>query len=369
MKAQLKAYFLYGDHVTTALLLAFLVAGALMVNSATFGTKFVALAPRQMAWCFVAAGVYLLATLIPYDIWLEYSYVLYGFCLLLLLGVLIFGHAVAGSRSWIVLGPVGFQPSELAKVAAALAGAGYIRDLSHKVIGVKEFFVLSGIIGLPAFLTLVEPDFGTSTTFLPMILAAFYLSRLELSQILKWAGAAAVALALLLVLGWFTFFKPYQKERILTFVNPSTETRGAGYQVHQARIAVGSGETTGKGLYSGTQNRLNFLPAPHTDFIFGVICEETGFLGSMLMLGLFLALLSRFLSTILMARDVEGRYLVLCAFAILLYHLTINVGMVLGLVPTVGIPLPFLSYGGSSLIGLTLLVGLAANVRGHRFVQ
>ncbi len=129
------------------------------------------------------------------------------------------------------------------------------------------------------------------------------------------------------------------------------------------------GRSTGKGLYSGTQNRLNFLPAPHTDFIFGVICEETGFLGSMALLGLFLALLSRMLSTILLARDLEGRYLVLCAFAVLGYHLTINMGMVIGLVPTIGIPLPFLSYGGSSLIGITLFVGLAANVRGHRFVQ
>jgi rod shape determining protein RodA len=369
VRQALKGYLTYGDHLTSLLFLALLVAGSIMVHSATTGTKFTSLAPRQTAWCFVAAAVYLLATLIPYDIWIEYSYILYGLCVVVLVAVMLFGHAVAGSRSWLILGPVGFQPSEFAKVAAALAGAGYLKDLSQKVIGLREFGVLCAIIGLPMVLTLVEPDFGTATTFLPMVLAAFFLSRLSLGQILKWAGVAIVAGAVLFVIGWFTFFKPYQKERILTFVNPGTNLRGAGYQVHQARIAVGSGEVTGKGLNSGTQNRLNFLPAPHTDFVFGVIAEETGFVGSMALLAVFLALLARFAGTILLARDLEGRFLVCCAFAVIMYHLVINVGMVIGLVPTTGIPLPFISYGGSSLIGLTLFVGLAANVRAHRFVR
>lgn len=368
MKDAFKGFWAYGDHLTTFLFFGLLVAGAVMVRSATFGTKFAGLASRQTTWCFVAAVVYLVATLVPYDIWLEYSYVLYGLCVVVLLAVMIFGHSVAGSRSWLILGPVGFQPSEIAKVAAALAGAGYIKDLSHKIIGLKEFAILVGITALPMLLTLLQPDFGTATTFLPIILVAFFLSRLSLGHILKWAGIALAGVIALSVLGWFTFFKPYQKERISTFVNPSAHIRGAGYQVHQARIAVGSGELTGKGLYSGTQNRLNFLPAPHTDFVFGVISEETGFLGAVSLLVVFLALLSRFLSTLLLARDLEGRYLVCCAFSVILYHVFINVGMVIGLVPTTGIPLPFLSYGGSSLMGLTLFVGLAANVRTHRFV-
>jgi len=369
MKDALKAFWADGDHLTTLLLLGLLVAGSVMVRSATFGTKFAGLAPRQTAWCFVAVAVYFVAVLVPYDIWLEYSYILYGLCVVVLLAVMILGHSVAGSRSWLILGPVGFQPSELAKFASALAGAGYIKDLSHKVIGFREFSILSAIVALPMVLTLLQPDFGTATTFLPIILAAFYLSRMTLGQILKWAAMALVGLVVLFVLGWFTFFKPYQKERIVTFLNPSTNIRGAGYQVHQARIAVGSGELTGKGLYSGTQNRLSFLPAPHTDFVFGVVSEETGFLGAISLLLVFLALLSRFLSTLLLARDLEGRYLVCCAFSVVLYHLFINVGMVLGLVPTTGIPLPFISYGGSSLIGLTLFVGMAANVRAHRFVR
>lgn len=368
MKEAIKGFMAYGDHLTTFLFFGLLVAGAVMVRSATFGTRFEGLASRQAAWCIVAAAVYLVAVLVPYDIWLEYSYIFYGLCVVVLLGVMIFGHSVAGSRSWLILGPVGFQPSELAKAAAALAGAGYLKDLSNKTIGAREFSVLAAIVALPMMLTLLQPDFGTATTFLPLILVAFLLSQLSLGQILKWSGIALVGLLALSVMGWFTFFKPYQKERILTYVNPSAHTRGAGYQVHQARIAVGSGELTGKGLYSGTQNRLNFLPAPHTDFVFGVISEETGFLGAISLLVVYLALLSRLLSTLLLARDQEGRFLVCCAFSVILYHIFINVGMVIGLVPTTGIPLPFLSYGGSSLMGLTLLVGFAANVRTHRFV-
>jgi len=369
MKRSLHNALLYGDHLTGIVFGALVLAGLIMVRSAIFGTKFVGLGQRQAAWDLMALAAFLLAALIPYEIWIEYSYVLYGILILLLLAVLVMGHTVAGSKSWLRLGPMGFQPSEIAKVMAALAGAGYIKDLSHKEIAFKQALVLCGIIALPFLLTLVQPDFGTATTFLPLFAAAFFLSRLSLPQILKWTAFAFVGLFLAFALGWFTFFKPYQKERIITFLNPTSDVRGAGYQVHQARIAVGSGELTGKGLYSGTQNRMNFLPAPHTDFIFGVVSEETGFLGSLIVLGLFLALLLRFLGTLLVARDLEGRYIVLCAFAVILYHVIVNVGMVLGLMPTTGIPLPFISYGGSSLIGLSLFVGLCVNVRTRRFVQ
>jgi rod shape determining protein RodA len=369
MKERLQLFLAHGDHLTTAIFLALVLLGGVMVRSATFGTRFAPLASRQMLYDVLAVAVFFLAAWIPYEIWIEYSYLVYGACVALLLAVFPLGHSVAGSRSWIYLGPVGFQPSEFAKVGAALACAGYIKDLSHREIGPREFLVLSGIIGAPFLLTLVQPDFGTATTFLPLVIAVFFLSRMRLRQILKLAGAGVLLMLVLFSVGWFTFLKPYQKERLMTFVKPATDPKGAGYQVHQARIAVGSGEVTGKGLFSGTQNRLNFLPAPHTDFIFGVVSEELGFLGSITVVGLFLALLSRFLSTLSTARDAEGRFLVLGAFFVFLYHLTINVGMVIGLVPTAGIPLPFLSYGGSFLLGSSLLCGLAANVRARRYAQ
>jgi len=369
MRNALRNFLLYGDHLAILLYLGLLVTGNIMIRSATFGTKYAPLASRQMIWTGLAVGLFFLAVLIPYEIWLEYSYFIYIASIASLLAVLVIGHAVAGSRSWLYIGPLGFQPSEFAKVAAARASAAYIKGLPDKNVGVREMLVLAAIIGLPAALTFLQPDFGTATTFLPLGAAAFYFSKMPLTRILKWMGAGTVLLLVLFAIGWFTFFKPYQKERVLTFLNPSLDPRGAGYQVNQARIAVGSGELTGEGLYSGTQNRLNFLPAPHTDFIFGVVAEETGFLGSVAVLLAFFGLLSRFVVTIRDARDAEGRFLVLAALAVILYHVIINVGMVIGLLPTTGIPLPFLSYGGSFLMSMSLFVGLAVNVRTRRFAQ
>jgi rod shape determining protein RodA len=369
MKKTLRETVSYGDFVTAALYLALLIFGALMVRSATFGTRFAYLGNRQMFWAVLAFGAFSLAFLIPYEIWVEYSYLLYGLCVAVLLSMPLLGHYVGGHKSWLYIGPIGFEPSEFAKVAAALAGAAFIKELVGRAMGWREIGILSAIIGLPMLLTLLQPDFGTATTFFPLLAVALYLSFLPLTQIVKWCALGILALMLLLALGWFTFLKPYQKDRIITFIHPTANTRGAGYQVNQARIAVGSGELLGKGLYSGTQNRLNFLPAPHTDFIFGVVAEETGFLGSLALLGLYLSLLLRFLSTASAARDSEGRFIVLCAFAVILYHVLINIGMVIGLVPTTGIPLPFLSYGGSFLGSMSLFVGLAANVRSRRYAQ
>lgn len=367
MREALARSFL-GDRVTTTVFLLLLAFGTLMVRSATFGTRYAAMGDRQVLYAGIALVVFALAALIPYSIWFEYGYLLYAGSVLALLVVLVAGRTIAGSRSWLYLGPIGFQPSELAKAAAALACATVIRDLPDKGLEGRQVALLWGIVGLPMVLTLIQPDFGTATTFLPMAAAVIYFARFPLARILKWGGLAFLGILLLFALGWFTFLKPYQKDRILTFLDPAHDPRGAGYQVAQARIAVGSGELWGKGLYSGTQNRMNFLPAPHTDFIFGVVGEETGFLGSMAVLGAFFLLLGRFLSTLRVARDAEGRFLVLAVFALLLYHLLVNVGMVLGLLPTTGIPLPFLSYGGTFLVSTSFLVGLAGNVRSRRYL-
>jgi rod shape determining protein RodA len=369
VRERLQNFLTYGDLLGTSLFLGLLIFGAVIVQSATLGMYFNT--SYHMMLVAFALIAFILAVFVPYEIWIEYSFLLYGLCLLALLLVFIphVGKVVAGSRSWIYLGPVGFQPSEFAKVATVLTCAAYVKDLSGKDLGYKEMSIIAALVGVPVMLTFIEPDFGTATTFLPILAAGIYFSRMSLAQTLKWAGIALVAAFLLFALGWFTFFKPYQKDRVLTYLNPAADPRGAGYQVNQARIAVGSGEVVGKGLYSGTQNRLNFLPAPHTDFIFGVVAEETGFLGSTAVLVGFFALLWRLLGTIKVARDPEGRFLVMCAFAVLLYHVTINVGMVLGLLPTTGVPLPFLSYGGSFLVSMSLLVGLCVNVRTRRFLQ
>ncbi len=347
--------------------LALITYGVVMVQSATHGTRLAALGDRQLLYGSLAAVVLLAALAVSYEVWIDYSAFLYGLVVLTLLAMPLIGHSVAGSRSWLSLGPAGLQPSEMAKVFAALACAGYIKDMAARSLERRDVAILFAIAALPMALTAAQPDFGTATTFLPLFGAILYLSGAPLGRIVKWAGLAAVGVAVLFALGWFTFFKPYQKDRILTFLDPSIDPKGAGYQVVQARIAVGSGQVTGKGLRSGTQNRLNFLPAPHTDFIFGVVAEETGFLGSALLLSLYLGLLLRLAGTLELAKDPEGRFLVAAAFFTLLYHILINVGMVIGLLPTTGIPLPFLSYGGSALLAMTLFAALGINVRMRRF--
>lgn len=349
------------------LVLVFLVLGGVLVDSATFGTKLAPYAAKEWIYIAVSAVVFFLSLYIPYTVWIEYGYVLYGLSLIILLVLPLIGKTVAGSRSWFSFGPLGFQPSEIAKVFTVLALASYIRDEDTHEFTFKDFAVLFGLALLPFFLTIIQPDFGTAVTFLPILLAVVFFSQLRLKELLKWGTIAAIVLAGMFGLSWVTFFKPYQKERVMTFFNPSRDPQGAGYQVNQAKIAVGSGKLTGKGLHAGTQNRLNFLPAPHTDFIFAVAAEELGFIGTSVILVLFLLLLMKFLDTVQNAPSREGSFVALAAFFIFLLHLIVNIGMVVGLFPTMGIPLPFLSYGGSFLISVTLLTGIVLNVRANRY--
>lgn len=346
-----------------------LVASVLVVRSATLGTKFEGQGERQLLYVIAAFVVLALATLIPYEIWLEYAYLFYGAVVLALIILPLLGHAVAGSRSWLDLGPIRIQPSEVAKVFAAMAMAAWIRELEARKMEPRDMGVLLVLAAVPLGLTALQPDFGTATTFLPLFGAVIFLSPLPLGKLFKWGMTAGLAVALLFALGWFTFFKPYQKERVLNFLDPGRDPRGSGYQVMQSRIAVGSGQLTGKGLGSGTQNRLNFLPAPHTDFVFGVAAEETGLVGSLSILLVFLGLLLRLAGTVELAKDSAGAFLATSGCFVLLYHLLINVGMVLGLLPATGVPLPFLSHGGSALLSMTLLAGLGLNVRARRFIH
>lgn len=354
------------DLTTVLTAVTLMLLGAVFVSSATFTTHH-PLGTRQILWDLVALGALAVGMLVPYSVWIDYGYIAYGILLAFLIYLPIFGTATAGAKSWLKFGVISFQPSELMKVATILACAAYIKSRPENRVGLKELMVLWAMVGVPLLLTLRQPDFGTATTFLPIAATCFFLSSFPLGKILKWSLLGMAGLGVLLFVAWLTVFKPYQKERVRTFLDPAHDPHGAGYQVNQAKIAVGSGQIWGKGLRSGTQNRLSFLPKPHTDFIFGVVAEETGFAGCAFVLGLFFILLNRFLETARLARDAEGRFLALAAFAAILYHLLINVGMVVGILPTTGIPLPFLSYGGSSLLSMGWLTGLVANVRIRRF--
>ena len=318
----------------------------------------------QLAWLGIAALAAVVVIAVDYHVWAEFSLSLHGVAVALLIAVLLFGKEVGGNRSWLAVGPVTFQPSEFAKWTTCLAIAAFLAKRVHDRIRFVQALQLGAIIGVPMLLIAKQPDFGTALTFVPIALAAVLLGGLRWRVV----ALAICVVALLTPVGW-RHLKPYQKERILTVVDPGRDPSGIGYQVRQSKIAVGSGRLTGKGLFKGTQTRLNFLPAQHTDFVLAVIAEELGFIGAAGVLALFYYLLYRGLLAARSSQDRLGTYLSLLAVSWLTGQAAINIGMVLGLMPTIGVPLPFLSYGGTALISVMCGIGLIANVRGRRFVN
>ncbi len=355
------------DYGGLVLVLILLAIGGIAVNSATAGTRLENYSLREWIYISVAILALCAALYIPYTVWIEYGYILYALIIITLILLPIFGKSVSGSKSWLGFGMFSFQPSELAKPFTILALCSYIRDEDTNRFTLRDFAILFAIIFVPFILTLLQPDFGTAVTFLALAPAVLVFSDLKLKEILKIFAVGFAVFAILFGLAWVSFFKPYQKERVLTFLNPSRDPQKAGYQVNQAKIAVGSGKFYGKGLHSGTQNRLNFLPAPHTDFIFAVIGEELGFAGTSFVILLFLLLLNKFLIISENAKTREGSFLCIAVFFIFLLHIIVNIGMVLGLFPIMGIPLPFLSFGGSFLVATALLSGLALNVGSYQY--
>jgi rod shape determining protein RodA len=284
----------------------------------------------------------------------------YGLGIVLLL--LVFsplGTEIGGNRAWLRLGSFSLQPSEPMKVATVLmlAVAAGKRDQKLRL---GDMAAQIAVVALPVGI-LVFQDQGTALTFLPLLAASIFVSGLRW----RWIVAASIALALLAPVGW-NALKPYQQERIRVVFNPDLDPSGHGYHAIQSRITVGSGGFFGRGYKDGPQNRLGFLPERYTDFIFAIIAEEWGFVGAAAVLGLYLLLLRRLCDAAILAKDRLGSILCIGAMTFLGVHLVVNVGMVLGLLPTIGIPLPLLSYGGSSLLAFFVLIGFGANVRMRR---
>src|SRR5436305_275731 len=229
-------------------------------------------------------------------------------------------------------------------------------------LNLRSFFQVMAIIGAPIALILLQPDLGTAASFFPLVAVAMFFGGI------RWRGWVAMVLIFLLVCGLaWGVLKPYQKERILTFLDPNRDPLGKGYQVTQAKIAIGSGGIHGKGFRNGTQGKLGFIPARHTDFIFAVLGEEWGFIGVMIVLGLYLFLVVQALTFAKHARDRGGTFLVICLVAFFIFHIMINVSMQIGLLPTTGIPLPLMSYGGSSVMMFLIAIGLMANIDMRRY--
>jgi rod shape determining protein RodA len=338
----------------------------LTISSATFqNPDLEGLAGRQAFWILAGLLALLVMLAIDYHTLAEFTPFIYAAALAALIYLLFFGRVIAGTRGWLELGPMNLQPSEFVKVALILAVGTYAAATGGHKLGWKSLANLSLLGGAPLVLILKQPDFGTAATLLPVVLVTVFVAGIQLRVLV----ILAVILALALPVAWFTVFKDYQKERILTFVNPERDPSGAGYQVRQSKIAVGSGGLTGHGLYKGTQSKLQFLPAQQTDFIFAVVAEELGFLGAGALVGLYLFMTMRCLAAARLARDKLGRYLALGVGTAFGCQSLANLGMMVGLVPIVGIPLPLMSYGGSSMVATLMGFGLVLNVNMRRFVN
>ncbi len=353
------------DWVLLASSVLLTLVGTAMIYSATLHSgKLSDHYLRQLA--FVAAGTIALAVtaLVDYRRLADRAVLLYALSFLALLFVLQFGPLQAGTHRWIRIAGFQLQPSEFVKLAAAIFVAKIFSEYRQETLGLWDIALPSGAVALLALLIAREPDLGTAACLVPMLFAVAFLAGLRMRAV----AALAAALLMVAALAW-PFLHDYQKTRIYTFLDPSLDPRGAGYQKIQSQIAVGSGGLVGKGFTHGSQAQLGYLPARHTDFVFSVLAEERGFIGVVVVLGLYLLVLWRMLETARLARDRLGAFLVAGVAGSFGFQVVYNIAMVAGLVPVKGLPLPLMSYGGSSVLSSLMGVGLVLSVRMRRFAN
>ena len=349
-------------------ILALAGIGLLMIYSTTYNIA--AGQPGREFWTQLQALVLALILMaicmsIDYRSLTQRSLFIYGGVILLLIAVFFVGVVRGGSRRWIPLGFFNLQPSEFGRVAIALVLAMYFGENKRGARMSSDLLVGAAFTLVPFLLIARQPDLGTAATLLPVYLGIVYLAGLRMRLLV----VAAVIGILLSPVAWTYALKPYQKERIQTFLDPEREPRGAGYQQIQARVTVGSGGLTGKGFRAGTQGGYGFLPVAHNDFVFSVLAEEHGFLGVLVALGLYMFVILRCLDAARLAKDKVGTYLVVGIVSGFAFQVMYNITMSAGLAPVKGLTLPLMSYGGSSLLATFAAFGLILNVRMRRFTN
>ncbi len=321
-------------------------------------------AARQIVWFGAGLLVMLTVALIDIGFWLRAAYTIYGLAFTLLVGVELLGAAVMGAQRWIDIGVIQLQPSELMKIALVLALARYFHGVALESLGrIRTYIPPLLMILAPAAMILRQPDLGTA---LLVVLGGGIM--LFLAGLKAWKIGVAVAIALGSGPVAWQFLHDYQRERILTFFNPEADPLGAGYHILQSKIALGSGGLLGKGYLQGTQSHLNFLPEKQTDFIFTMMAEELGFFGVTAVLLLYLAIATYGVVMSCRSSNHFGRLLGMGVTVTFFFHVFFNIAMVIGLIPIVGLPLPLISYGGSSMLSLMLGLGLLMCVHVHRDV-
>lgn len=395
----------YFDVATFLIATALVGMGLLSIYSATYDAHASEIYYRQLIWAGASLFALVIALLLPFRLLQSLSYPLYGISIVLLLAVLIIGRTVSGSTSWFSIGAMRFQPAEFAKLATVLALSSYLARPNASLQSVRDLGVASGIVLLPAGLIMLQPDTGTAVIFAGMYVPVLYwggASRFTLLAIVAPIVSAlaalfgttpfliaivifgvllyitkenrviaAVVFSTMIVVGLSVQFiydrlRPYQQRRIATFLDPNADPLGAGYNILQSKVAIGSGGLLGKGYLQGTQTQLNFIPAQWTDFIFCVPGEEFGFLGATVVILLITALLVRCIQRGSSVNSRYGSFVAIGIFGIFATHAMINVGMALGLLPVIGVPLPFLSYGGSALLANMIMVGVLMNLYANR---
>ncbi len=347
-----------------ALILALI--GVAMVYSATFSKPEISqLYLKQILWISAGSlGLVFFASFNYHALLQRYAYPVYWMILVLLAVLLALGEQISGSQRWIQLGPIGFQPSEFAKVATTLVLAKYLAGREEQI---KRWKVILGaflLAGLPMGLILRQPDLGTALVFIPLTFAMLFIVGVSWQRLLGIAMTGILASPLIWLL-----LKEYQRQRLRVFLTPSMDSLGAGYNVIQSKIAIGSGAAWGKGWLAGTQGQLRFLPEHHTDFIFSVMAEEWGFLGSLILVMLFSILLLQSLRVARSARDMSGSLTAVGLTTIIFTQVGVNLGVATGIVPVTGMTLPFISYGGSSIIASMCMLGILMSIWSGRKVK
>lgn len=402
MATYIKEYF---DFKLLITFLALITIGLVSIYSSTADTPQYFTFYRQLTWSGVGVILLLIGMFIPLRELERTSYFVYFFSLIILALVLIVGQKVYGSKSWFGYGGFGIQPSEFVKITTIIAVSAFLGKSTTSITNLKDTFGVFGIVIAPVFLIMLQPDFGTALTYLGFFIPLIYWSGSSNALIVAIISPIAIAILSLLGTTYFVIalilvgigiillkedifisavlfginvisgvmtqiiyniLPLYQQKRILTFLDPSADPLGAGYNIIQSKVAIGSGGLFGKGFMNGSQTRLSFIPKQWTDFIFCVTGEEFGFIGSIIILGLFAYLLYRGLWLASTTRNRFGSLLAMGITSLFAVHIIANIGMVIGLMPVIGIPLPFLSYGGSSLCSYMLMAGLMLNVYMNR---
>ena len=316
---------------------------------------------KQSLWALVGFIFLIIIIFIDYHKLEGYSKVIYFGAIVLLIMVIIFGRSTYGARRWLAIGPFDFQPSEFAKIALIAFLADFLSRNKLKLDNFFYYLLPFAYTGLLIFLVFMQPDLGTSLVYLAILIIMLFVAGIKIKFLVFTFLAALSSFPVL-----WTFLKDYQKNRLILFLNPNLDPLGGGYNVIQSRIAIGSGGFLGNGIFSGLQSQLNFLPAQHTDFIFSVVGEELGFVGTILLLGLYAIILWRGIKIALEARDLLGSLLATGAVSFLFFHIVVNIGMAMGMLPATGLPLPFLSYGGSFMMSNLMVIGILLNVELHK---